>query len=137
MHGDIPVLLALNKADVLKPQDKDAYIAAHTTLIAHEKAFLISALTGDGVPDLMDYLFQQLPTGPRYYPVDQVSEVNMRFVTAEIIREVMLHTEQEIPHAVAVEVDSYLEYDDETEISAIYVERDFAKRDFSSAKAAA
>ena len=72
----------------------------------------------------------QLPQGPRYYPEDELSDVNMRFIAAEVIREkVMLLTEQEIPYSVAVEVDSYKERsDDMTYISAvIYVERDSQK----------
>lgn len=129
LRGDTPVVLLLNKADVLSPKDKDANVTAHCALLLHEQAFLISALKGDGVTELMDYVFEQLPKGPRYYPADQVSEVNMRFVAAEIVREkAMLHTEQEIPHAIAVEVDSYQEGADETAISAIiYVERESQK----------
>jgi GTP-binding protein Era len=72
----------------------------------------------------------RLPVGPRYYPADDLSDVNMRFVAAEVIREkIMLLTEQEIPYSVAVEVDSYKERSaDMTYISAlIYVERDSQK----------
>lgn len=68
--------------------------------------------------------------GPRYYPADQVSEVNMRFIAAEVVREkVMISTEDEIPYAVAVEIDSFRERSENlTYISAvIYVERDSQK----------
>jgi GTP-binding protein Era len=71
-----------------------------------------------------------MPLGPRYYPIDQVSEVNMRFIAAETIREkIMLHTEKEVPHAVAVEVEEYKEREAGVHyISAIiYVERDSQK----------
>lgn len=130
LRGDTPVVLALNKADLLPPEKREAMVEAHRALIDHERAFLISALTGDGVDTLLDYLRERLPLGPRYYPVDQLSEVNMRFVAAEIVREkIMLHTEQEIPHSVAVEVESYRERtEDLAYISAvIYVERESQK----------
>jgi len=71
-----------------------------------------------------------MPLGPRYYPVDQLSEVNMRFIAAETVREkIMLETEQEVPHSVAVEITSYRERSDQlTYISAvIYCERESQK----------
>jgi GTP-binding protein Era len=130
LRGDTPVVLALNKADLLTPENRDANLAAHTTLIPHDKAYTISAQTGEGVDALLDDLISRLPVGPRYYPAEDLSDVNMRFVAAEVIREkIMLLTEQEIPYSVAVEVDSYKERSaDMTYISAlIYVERDSQK----------
>jgi len=129
LRGDTSVILALNKADQLAPEKRDDRIAEHATLIEHEKAMLISALHGTGILELMQYLFQRLPEGPRYYPVDQASDVNMRFIAAEVIREKIIgHTEQEIPYSVAVEVDSFQEKPDQAVISAvIYVERDSQK----------
>ncbi len=130
LRGETPVVLALNKADLLLPENHAANIAAHEALIEPDKAFTISALNGDGVNDLLAYVIGKLPLGPRYYPAEQLSEVNMRFIAAEVIREkIMLLTEQEIPYSVAVEVDSFKERDDHmTYISAlIYVERDSQK----------
>lgn len=130
LRGETLVLLALNKVDQLTDKYREANINAHAALIPHEKTFLISALDGLGVDDMMSDLVSRLPRGPRYFPVDQLSEVNMRFIAAEIVREkVMLHTEQEVPHSVAVLVDSYRERSDElTYISAtIYVERESQK----------
>ncbi len=130
LRGETPVLLALNKVDQLTDKYREANINAHAALIPHGKAFLISALDGLGVDDMMNDLVSRLPRGPRYFPVDQLSEVNMRFIAAEIVREkVMMHTEQEVPHSVAVLVDSYRERSDElTYISAtIYVERESQK----------
>ncbi len=124
------MVLALNKADLLTLDNHDANIAAHEALLPHDRAIPMSALTGAGVDDLLNYLMETLPQGPRYYPADELSDVNMRFIAAEAIREqVMLLTEQEIPYSVAVEVDSYKERsEDMTYISAlIYVERDSQK----------
>ncbi len=130
LRGETPLLLLLNKADLLSKAKRLELIAAHSALIAYDKAMLVSALNGDGVDELVKELIARMPLGPRYFPVDQVSEANMRFIAAEIIREkVLLHTEQEIPHSVAVEIEGYRELEDgRTEIDALlYVERDTQK----------
>jgi GTPase len=130
LRGKTPVIAALNKIDSVSDAERVAHVENHLQLISNASTFPISALHGDGVDALVDFLIERLPEGPRYYPVDQVSEVNMRFIAAEVVREkVMLHTEQEIPHSVAVEIESYRERsDDLTYISAvIYVERDSQK----------
>lgn len=119
------VVLVLNKRDIAKDRDT----SEHRALVPHKNAHAISALTGDGVPELLEDIKQMLPLGPRYYPVDQLSDLNMRFVAAETIREkVMLHTEKEIPHSVAVEITDYKDEEERTTIYAvIYVERDSQK----------
>lgn len=123
---DAPVVLVLNKMDTTS---KKVDLTAHRNLIAYHSVFEVSALTGDQVPELTQHLLSLLPLGPRYYPMDQVSDVNMRFIAAEMVREkVILNTEQEIPHSVAVAIDGYREGDERTEIEAtIYVERDSQK----------
>jgi GTP-binding protein Era len=130
LRGETPLLLLLNKADLLSKAKRLELIAAHSALIAYDKAMLVSALNGDGVDELVKELLARMPLGPRYFPVDQVSEANMRFIAAEIIREkVLLHTEQEIPHSVAVEIEGYRELEEgRSEIDAVlYVERDTQK----------
>lgn len=129
-HGNVPVVLALNKADLLPDPANEAAGVAHQALVAHDHVCLLSALHNQGVADLVARLRGMLPPGPRYFPADQVSEVNLRFIAAEVVREkVMLATSQEIPHAVAVEVDDYRERSaTRSYISAIlYVERDSQK----------
>lgn len=129
-RGDAIVVLALNKADLL-PRPPDAETgAAHRALIEHAQAQVLSALHNEGVSDLVEGLRALMPQGPRYFPADQVSEVNLRFIAAEIVREkVMLATSQEIPHAVAVEVEEFRERSaHRSYISAVlYVERDSQK----------
>jgi len=124
---ETPVILALNKHDLLPP---DADLSDHLALIDHAQALRISALDGTNVTELLDTVIDRLPLGPRYYPVDQVSEVNMRFIAAEIIREAIIeNTEQEIPYSVAIEIQEYKERSDNmTYISAtIYTERNSQK----------
>ncbi|MGB1285270.1 MAG: GTPase Era [Aggregatilineales bacterium] len=126
LNDAIPILIILNKIDLLKGfQD----FREHLGLIKHKTDIKLSALTGENVDDLIDLLFSMLPEGPQYYPEDQVSDVNMRFLTSELIREkVLLHTRQEVPHSVAVEVTNYEEREDIHHIDAvIYVERDSQK----------
>lgn len=118
-----PVMLVLNKVDTLAP---DADLSAHLALTPHVEAHRISALTGEGVAALVESLAARMPPGPQYYPEDQVTEVNLRAIASEVVREkVMSNTEEEIPHATAVEVTEYRERPDGTHyISAtIYVER--------------
>lgn len=127
--GQTPILLVLNKVDLLASAQID-HQAAYTSLVASRQVLHVSALTGEGLEALLAAVHDMLPLGPRYYPPDQVSEANMRFIAAEVIREkIILHTEQEIPYSVAVEIDEYKERDEETVyISAIiYVERDTQK----------
>lgn len=130
MRGSTPVILALNKADLLTDANRAAHIAAHEALIPHEDIVLLSALQNSGVAELVNNLLGRLPLGPRYYPVDQISEANMRFIASEIIREkIILSTDKEIPYSVAVEIEDYKERSAEmTYISAvIYVERESQK----------
>jgi GTP-binding protein Era len=130
LSGEKQIVLALNKADLLQDINREANIAAHKALVPHHHAALVSAIDGTGVSELVSEILAQMPLGPRYYPVDQISEVNMRFIAAEVIREkIMLHTEQEVPHSVAVEIESFQERSNNmTYISAIiYVERDSQK----------
>jgi GTP-binding protein Era len=127
LRDDAPVILVLNKSDLI---GQNADLTAHTNLIPHLQAVRVSAMTGAGVDDLLNIVIAHMPLGPRYYPADQVSEVNMRFIAAEIIRErIIENTEQEIPYSVAIEIEEYKERsDDLTYINAtIYVERESQK----------
>jgi GTP-binding protein Era len=122
-----PVFLILNKVDLLKP---DADLSAHLALAEHVEVHHVSAIKNFGVPELLQALLARLPLGPRYYPDDQLTEISMRAVAAEVIREkVMMHTEEEVPHASAVEVIEYKERSDGTHFvsATIYVERDSQK----------
>jgi GTP-binding protein Era len=130
LRGETPVWLVLNKADLLQTEGAGAHVQANLNLIAHQKAYQVSALSGDGIDALIADLIALMPLGPRYYPADQLSESTLRHIASEVVREkILLNTEQEIPHAVAVEVESYQEREDGTHyVSAvIYVERDSQK----------
>lgn len=121
-----PVLLVLNKVDLLKGV---VDFTRHLALAPESKEIHVSALRNTHVDKLISQLVELLPLGPRYYPTDQVSDVNMRFIAAEIIREKIInHTTAEIPHSVAVEIDGFQEELERSIISAIiYVEKDSQK----------
>ncbi|MEL6309357.1 MAG: GTPase Era [Chloroflexota bacterium] len=127
-RGDATLILALNKFDLTNERTDFSKFEA---LIPHDHVLKVSAATGEGVPQLLSTLIASVPEGPRYYPLDQLSDLNMRFIAAEIVREkVMLNTDHEIPHAVAVEITDYKNRDEEerTDIYAtIYVERQSQK----------
>jgi GTPase len=125
-RGNRPLLLVLNKTDLV-PNKQD--FSPYTGIIEHQAAFPLSASKGTGVQSLIDAIAEMLPLGPRYYPPDEVSDLSMRFTAAEVIREkVILSTEEEIPHSVAVEITEYKDKEERTEIFAtIYVEKDSQK----------
>jgi GTPase len=128
--GDIPVILAMNKADLIKPTQALPHQAAYHDLLPDAEPITFSAATGDGRDDLLDLLISLLPEGPRFFPADQITDVQLRDNVADLIREKVLNLfEQEVPHAVAVQVDEFKERDENlTYIAAtIYVERDSQK----------
>jgi GTP-binding protein Era len=91
---------------------------------------IFSAASGVGLPALQELLRSLLPLGPRYYPEDQVTDLQLRFIAAELIREkALLLLQDEVPHSMAVEVDDFIERSPNlTYISAvIYLERESQK----------
>ncbi len=123
------VILALNKSDLVPEERREEAAKPYRDLATFSEEAFVSALEGDGMKALMKRVVAHLPLGPQYYPSDQVTDKMEREIAAELIREqILLHTHQEVPHAVAVEVDEFLEDEDPIYISAvIYVERDSQK----------
>ncbi len=125
-----PVLLALNKMDLLKPDAVQAVTEAYWALVKHADWMRLSALRGDNRDKLLDQILARLPQGPELYPADQITDQNLQVMASEIIREqVLRHTRQEIPHSVAVAIEQWEDRRaDMTHIGAtIYVERDSQK----------
>lgn len=106
-----PSVLVLNKTDRLA--DKRLLLPKIEEYRAlHEFADYVpvSALTGEGVPHLLDVIAARLPEGPAYFPEDYLTDQPERFLAAELIREKILHnTRQEVPHSTAVTIDSWEE----------------------------
>jgi GTP-binding protein Era len=111
-----PVILLANKLDVVAPQYALPVIDALRQAVPLRAAVPLSALTGDGMPDLLAELYAALPDGPPLYPAETWTEATERFLVAEIIREKIFHlTSQEVPYATAVDVLKFDESERETE----------------------
>lgn len=122
-----PVLLVLNKMDLLPPDRVRAREAAYRALLDVVTAVSVSALHGRGLAVLRQAILKRLPEGPCYYPPDMVTDQPERVIAAEIIREkIIALTREEIPFAIAVAIVEMSEREgtDLVEIRAeIYVER--------------
>jgi GTP-binding protein Era len=122
--------LVLNKVDLLRDKARLLpVIEEYRKLYDFAEVIPISALKRDGLDLLLDKVIAALPAGPAYFSEDQVTDQPARFMAAEIIREqVLLATEEEIPYATTVIVDSFEEGRKLTRISAtIYCEREGQK----------
>lgn len=130
-EGRVTVALVLNKTDAVDESTRRARQALYAELApAASASFRVSALTGEGVDRLLDWLVEELPEGPRLFPEEQVTDREERFLAAELIREqVLLHLREEVPHAVAVSVDDFIERTQgKTYIRAtLYVEKESQK----------
>ncbi|MDP6407137.1 MAG: GTPase Era [Alphaproteobacteria bacterium] len=106
-------ILALNKIDLL---ERSALLPRVERLMGSRvftDTFMISALAGDGVDDLRQHLAEAVPQGPWLYPEDQLADVPLRFLAAEVTREqLFLQLHQELPYALTVEVEGWKEHDD-------------------------
>jgi GTP-binding protein Era len=126
----VPILLVLNKADLIPSEAVTTHVEAYQSLGEFDDWLLISALRSDRLDDLLMATVERLPFGPRYYPEEQITDQQLRFMAAELVREqVLRHLRQEIPYSVAVVVQDFKERSEEmTYISAnIFVERDTQK----------
>ena len=126
-----PKVLVLNKIDRVAPERLLALAAEAAEAANFDRTFMISALNGSGCEDVLDYLSETLPAGPWYYPEDQISDLPMRQLAAEITREKLyarLH--QELPYASHVETEKWEERKDGSVRieQVIYVERDSQKK---------
>lgn len=105
----LPVILVLNKVDLVKDeQELRNNIESYKEAYPFTGGITISALNSFNTEDLLKMICDNLPFGPMYYPKDQLSDLPVRFTVSEIIREkVLLNTKEEVPHSVAVSVESF------------------------------
>jgi GTPase len=102
----VPVVIALNKVDRLKPGHIAAQMETAGRLGPFHALHPVSAKTGDGVGELRDELVALLPEGPAYFPAEQRSDLSLEAQVAELVREKALQlTRDELPHAITVEVE--------------------------------
>ena len=124
-------LLVLNKTDLVKPETLLALCSELNQAYTFEETFMISALQNKGVDDFYQYLADNLPESVWYYPEDQMSDMPLKLLAAEIVREkLFLYLRQELPYSLTVEPELWERREDDS-IRAemtIYVERDSQKQ---------
>ena len=122
MSGRAPVLLLINKIDTIPQEQILAIIDSFRDLMDFEAILPVSAKTGKGIEEVVDAIYRCLPYGPMYYDKEAFTDQTERQLIAEIIREKALHAlDKEVPHGLAVLVDSIEEGDDKTRIAATIV----------------
>ncbi|MCI5697638.1 MAG: GTPase Era [Clostridiales bacterium] len=122
---DTPKILVINKIDLMAPDDLKETFNTYEDMGIFESVVGISAIEGAGVPELLDEVMKLTKPGPLYFPDDMITDHPEKFIVSEIIREKALEfLDDEVPHGVAVEIESYRELDKLTRISAvIYCEK--------------
>ncbi len=126
-----PKILILNKLDRVKPESLLALAATANERVEFLRTFMVSALTGAGCGAILDYFAETLPAGPWFYPEDQISDLPMRQLAAEITREKLyLRLHQELPYSSHVETEKWEEMKDGSVRieQVIYVQRDSQKK---------
>ena len=126
-----PVLLVINKIDLVPPQKLLPLIDEANRRLQPEATYLVSAANGDGCDDLLRAVAGRMPEGPFLYPEDQLSDLSNRAMAAETTREqLFLQLQQELPYSITVETESWVQSRDGREIridQTIYVLRDSQK----------
>ncbi len=132
-NNETPVFLVINKIDQVHPDDLITIIESYKDKYNFAEIIPISALQGNNVERLLETIQGYLPQGPQYYPADQVTDHPERFIISELIREKVLHlTREEIPHSIAVVIDSIKKEENNDKemirvMATIVVERDSQK----------
>jgi GTPase len=122
----VPVVIAVNKVDRLKPGHIASQMQTAAELGEFHALHPVSAKTGGGVAELHEELVDLLPEGPLYYPRDQRTDLSAEAQIAELVREKALRlTREEVPHAITVEVE---ELEEKVVRAALYVETESQKQ---------
>lgn len=127
---NVPVFLIVNKIDTMEKQDLLEAIVSYENSYPFEAVVPISAKEKDNIEEVVNLLETHLPEGPKYFPDDMITDQPERLIISDIVREkILLQTHDEIPHAIAVDVDEMKTREDGTTYvrATIYVERDSQK----------
>jgi GTPase len=122
----VPVIIALNKVDRLKPGHIATQMQTGSQLGDFHALHPVSAKTGDGVDELRAELVELLPEGPAYFPPEQRTDLSVEAQIAELVREKAIQlTRDEVPHSITAEVE---EIEEKVVRAALYVETDSQKQ---------
>lgn len=131
-RSQIPVVLVINKVDLIPRERLLPLMADYAARFPFREIIPVSALSKEGLDDLVASVKSLLPAGPRYYPDDMVTDLPERFIVAEMVREqVMRQAREEVPYGVAVTVETFTESPEKNLVvinAVIHVERDSHKR---------
>lgn len=109
----LPVILVINKVDTVKKDEVAGFIETYRKLIDFADIVPASALRAQNLDTVIDYIFKYLPYGPQFYDEDTITDQPQRQIVAELIREKALRTlDEEIPHGIAVTIDTMKERPD-------------------------
>jgi GTPase len=126
-----PRMLAINKIDMIERSLLLALAERLNATLSFDETFMISALTGSGVPAMRRSLAARMPEGPWLYPEDQIADAPLRFLAAEITRESLFERlHDELPYRSTIETELWEERKDGSVRieQTIYVERDSHKK---------
>jgi GTP-binding protein Era len=124
-------ILVFNKIDLVHRDVLLALTQQANELLPFERTFMIAANKGDGVPDVLEYFAETMPKGPWHYPADEITDIPLRVMAAEITREKLyLRLHEELPYQSTVETDSWKALKDGSIRieQTVYVERDGQKK---------
>jgi GTP-binding protein Era len=131
-RSQIPVILVINKMDLVPRERLLPLMATYAARFPFREIVPVSALTREGLDDLVTTVKALLPEGPRYYPEEMVTDLPERFIVAEMVREQILRqSREEVPYGVAVTVEAFTESPEKNLVvinAVIHVERDSHKR---------
>lgn len=103
-----PKILVLNKIDLMRRERLLALAEELNARLAFERTFMISALSGDGVKDFLDFCLTRIPLGPWHFPEDQLTDLTLALTAAEVTREkLFLRIHEEIPYNAHVETEKF------------------------------
>ena len=127
----VPVILVLNKIDLIKKEQILKKIAQYSKIYTFAEIIPLSAQSGENIEEFTKILEKYLPVGPKYFPDDMVTDQPERNIVQEIVREkLLLRTKEEVPHAIGVFTEEFTERENGKVYirCTIYVERDSQKR---------
>lgn len=121
--------LLVNKCDELNGDEIVALRQKYLDMDLFDDVIFISAIRGDGFDKLLDFVYDSLFEGPRYYSEEDITDVSVREIMKEILREkCLINLDEEIPHGIYVEIDNYEESEDKINVRFIlYIERESHK----------
>lgn len=115
-----PKFLVINKMDKINPEDYEKIYNEYEQTGIFDEIFPVSALEQKNIDILLESIEKFMPEGPQYFPSDMITDHPERFIASEILREkVLMFLEDEVPHGVAIEIESFQEEERVTRISAV------------------